>query len=65
MKVAELFEKQLIAPNDFDKKGRAMKLPSMYKNTNWGKRMAVSPQTVTVKGKDGTVYGRRTIIQKH
>lgn len=65
MKVWELFEKELIAPNDFDRKGSPMKIPNMYKNTNWGKRMGVSPQTVTVKGKDGTVYGRRTIIQKH
>lgn len=65
MKVWELLgEKQLIAPNDFDRKGTPMKLPNQYKNTNWGKRMKVTAQTVTVKGKDGTVYGRRTIMQK-
>lgn len=57
-------EKELIAPNDFDRKGKAMKIPNAYKNTNWGKRTKVSAQTVTVRGEGGKIYGRRTIIQK-
>lgn len=67
MKVWELIsEKSLIAPNDFDRKGTAMKLPNAYKNINYGKKMKVSAQTVTVKGtgKGGHIYGRRTIMQK-
>lgn len=66
MKVSELLERSLIAPNDFDRRGKAMKLPNQYKNTNWGKRTKVSAQTITVKssGRDGKIYGRRTIIQK-
>ncbi len=67
MKVSELLgEKSLIAPNDFDRKGTAMKLPNQYKNVNYGKMKKVTPQTVTVKGtgKGGHIYGRRTIMQK-
>lgn len=66
MKVWELLEKSLIAPNEFDRTGSPMKLPNQYVNTNWGKKTKVSAQTVTVKssGKGGQIYGRRTIIQK-
>jgi hypothetical protein len=66
MKVWELFEKSLIAPNDFDRSGSPLKLGNMYVNKNYGKNAKCTPQTITVKssGKDGKVYGRRTIYQK-
>jgi hypothetical protein len=67
MKVSELLgEKSLIAPSAFDRTGSAMKLPNMYKNTNYGKPQKATAQTVTVKssGKGHQVYGRRTIMQK-
>ena len=69
MKVSELIlvaEKQLIAPNNFDRRGKAMKIPNAYNNVNYGKKMKVSAQTITVKssGKGGNIYGRRTIMQK-
>lgn len=61
MKVSEL-----IAPSDFDKKGSPLKLRNMYANVNYGKPAKATAQTVTVKssGKDGKIYGRRTLIQK-
>lgn len=68
MKVSELFfvEKQLIAPNDYDRRGTPMKLPNMFNNIDYGKKQKVTPQTVTIKssGKDHKVYGRKTIAQK-
>lgn len=67
MKVSELLgEKSLIAPNDFDKLGSPLKLRNMYDNENYGKPQKATAQTVTVRssGKDGKVYGRRTIMQK-
>jgi hypothetical protein len=68
MKVKELLfvEKQLIAPNDYDRQGTPMKLPNMYKNINYGRKHKVTPQTVTIKssGKDHKIYGRKTIVQK-
>jgi hypothetical protein len=56
----------LIGPNEFDRRGSKMKLPSMYKNKDYGSVSKVTPQTILVKssGKDGKVYGRRTIMQK-
>ena len=56
----------LISPSAFDRTGSPMKLPSMYKNTNYGKQTRIKPMTVTVKssGKDGKIYGRRTIMSK-
>lgn len=64
MKVCEVVN--LINPSEFDKKGSPLKLRSMYKNTNYGKPTKATAQTVTIKssGKDGKVYGRRTIYQK-
>lgn len=69
MKVSDILtinERSLIAKSDFDRKGRAMKLPNMYQNRNWGNVLKTSPKTVTVKssGADKKIYGRRTIISK-
>ena len=57
---------ELIAPSDFDRKGTPLNLRSMWKNTNYGKPAKATAQTVTVKstGKDGKIYGRRTLYQK-
>jgi hypothetical protein len=56
----------LIAKSDFDKKGSPLKLGNMYVNKNYGKASKCTPQTITVKssGKDGKVYGHRTLYQK-
>ena len=56
----------LISKSAFDRSGSPMKIPSMYKNTNYGKPSKVRPMTITVKstGKDGKVYGHRTIMSK-
>lgn len=58
--------KELIAPNDFDRRGKPMKLPNQYVNTDYGKPMKVTAQTVIIKssGKDKKIYGRRTLMQK-
>lgn len=59
----KLFE--IIAPNEFDKKGTAMKLPNFFTTKNPGAVTKVSPKTVTIKSSGtGKVYGRRTIISK-
>lgn len=58
---------ELIAKSAFDKKAKAMKLPSFNdkKNNDIGTKTAVSAQSVVVKDtKTGTVIGRRTIYQK-
>jgi len=56
----------LISPTAFDRTGSPMKLPSMYKNTDYGKRTKITPKTITVRstGKDRKIYGRRTIMSK-
>jgi hypothetical protein len=67
MKISELLgETSLIAPNDFDKSGSPLRLRNMYDNKDYGKRQKATAQTVTVKssGKDGKIYGRRTLMQK-
>lgn len=70
MKVCEILNikegQSLIAQNEFDRRGKPMKLPNVYKNRNWGAVTKVSPKTVTVKssGKDGKIYCRRTIMSK-
>jgi hypothetical protein len=58
--------KELIAPSDFDKKGSPLKLGDIFANKNYGEDAKCTPQTVTIRstGKDGKIYGRRTIYQK-
>lgn len=68
MKLNEILisEKQIIAPNDFDKKGTRMTYLNMFRHKNVGSKTAMRPETVTVKdSKTGKVYGRRTLIQKN
>ncbi|MDE1830386.1 MAG: hypothetical protein KGI25_08685 [Thaumarchaeota archaeon] len=70
MKVNEILNikegKSLIAPSEFDKRGTKLNLPNMYNNKNWGNVISARPKTITVKssGKDGKIYGRRTIMSK-
>lgn len=67
MKLSEILisEKQIIAPNDFDKKGTRMTYLNMFKYKDVGSKTALRPETVTMTdSKTGKVYGRRTIMQK-
>lgn len=67
MKLNEILisEKQIIAPNDFDKKGTRMTYLNMFRYKDVGRKTAMRPETVTIKdSKTGKVYGRRTLIQK-
>lgn len=58
--------KQLIAPNQSDKKAKEMGLPSFYINKDAGAKTAVRREKVVVRdSKTGKVYGRRTILQKN
>lgn len=60
-----LMEQSLIEPNEFDRKGKKMKYPNVYKNKGAGSSQRVSAQTVEIKdSKTGKVYGRRTLYQK-
>jgi hypothetical protein len=60
MKVA-----QLIAPNQSDVQATEMGLPNSYKVKDVGKKSKTRREKVTVRDtKTGTVYGRRTVIQK-
>lgn len=56
---------ELIAPNEFDRKGTEMKYPNMYANPGIGRKTKVSAKTVSIRdSKTGKVYGRRTIYSK-
>lgn len=58
--------KQLIAPNQSDKKATEMGLPSFYDNPDAGAKKKVRREKVVVKdSKTGKIYGRRTITQKN
>ena len=58
--------KQIIVPNDFDKKGKKMTYPNMFRYKDVGSKSGIRPETVTVRDtKTGKVYGRRTIFQKN
>lgn len=60
-----LLEKELVAPNSFDKKAKEMELPNVYDEKDVGAKEKLSAQKVIVKSSGtGKVYGRRTIIQK-
>jgi len=60
-----LVEQSLIEPNVFDRKGKKMTYPNVYRNKSVGGKETVSAQTVEVKdSKTGKIYGRRTIYQK-
>lgn len=65
MKLEELFETSLIAPNRSDRKAVEMGLPNAYRDKGAGGRKKARREKITVKDtKTGTVYGRRTIFQK-
>lgn len=65
MKLAELFEKELIKPNEFDQRAQEMDYPNVYRNKDAGAKNKVRPQKVVVRdSKTGKVYGRRTLYQK-
>lgn len=62
-----LSEKDLIAPNELDKKSKEMKYPNVYdkKNRGIGAKTKISTQTIIARNtKTGQVYGRRSIAQK-
>lgn len=60
-----LTEQSLIEPNEFDRKGKKMKYPNVYRNKGAGSNQRVSAQTVEIRdSKTGKVYGRRTLYQK-
>lgn len=56
----------LIEPSENDSGARTMVYPNVYKKKKIGAKTAISKQTVVIKssGKDGKVYGRKTIHQK-
>ncbi len=56
---------ELIGPSSSDKGAKEMSLPSFYTNKSIGAKKSVRKEKVTVKdSKTGTVYGRRTVLQK-
>lgn len=59
--------KDLIEPNELDKKGEPVKLLNVYdpKNRSIGRRTGIAPRTVVVKSSDtGQVSGRRSAYLK-
>lgn len=55
----------LIQPSDFDKGASVMVYPNVYKTKPTGKKRKARKQTAVIKssGKDGKIYGRKTIHQ--
>lgn len=62
MKVKDL----LYQPNQSDKKAKEMTYPNVYKNKKVGGKTNTRREKVVVRssGKDGKVYGMRTVVQK-
>ena len=56
----------LIEPSSTDKGASVMVYPNVYKEKKVGAKTKVTKQSVIFKssGKDGKIYGRRTIRQK-
>lgn len=63
MKLLEI--KDLAGYNEFDRKGKEMDYPNVFKVKYIGGKTKVKPRTVVVRDKStGKVYGRRTIHTK-
>lgn len=57
--------KELIAPNQSDKKAVEMSYPNVYKNKDIGGKKGARLEKVVVRDSNtGKVYGRRTVAQK-
>lgn len=57
--------KELIAPNQSDKKAVEMTYPNVYKNKKIGGKKGARREKVVVRDSNtGKVYGRRTVVQK-
>lgn len=51
--------------NEFAKKAKKMKIPSMYDNVDYGKKTKIVPRKVSVvDGRSGEVFGVRAIMTK-
>ena len=66
MKLHEICEEQLIKQSGTESAAGEIKLPNVYQPHDYGSNTPVKRKKVVMKstGKDGKVYGRRTIWQR-
>ena len=67
MKLAELFEtEKLIQQSSVEQDAGEIKIPSVYEPHDYGSNTPIKRKKVVMRstGKDGKIYGRRTIWQR-